>query len=131
MKSKTKRWSWVKRKTLTFVLVVQWGLARVDDMDTAHADEPRFLMRSWLQLRDLKPILKHKKRFWITIAFWAPKKAYLVDSFVELGKIAEKEHLKKMDVSRSEILILVSGFKDFAQFSKIKSQILAMLKEES
>lgn len=120
----------VKQKGADAGVVVQWGPAPVDDIDTAHADDPRFVVRSFLKIGDSSPFLKQREILG-NDSFLASEATLLVDLFTDLGATLEKEQIKVNDAGKAEILIEVAGIKDFAQFVRIKAEIQGILNEGS
>ncbi|MEO5970472.1 MAG: hypothetical protein ABIQ95_11145 [Bdellovibrionia bacterium] len=119
-----------KEKGADASVVVQWGPAPVDDIDTAHADELRFVLRSFLKVGDFSPILKEREVVG-NDSFLVSEASLLVDLFTNLGATLEKEQTKVNDAGKAEVLIEVTGIKGFAQFTRVKSQIQTILKESS
>jgi hypothetical protein len=120
----------MKPKGADATVVVQWGPAPVDDIDTAHMDDVRFVLRSFLKIGDSKSFFKEREII-ENDSFLVSEASLLVDLFTDLGATLEKEQVKVEDASKAEVLITVFGIKDFAQFTRIKSQIQVVLKEGS
>jgi hypothetical protein len=119
-----------KAKGADASVVVQWGPAPVDDIDTAHAEDLRFVLRSFLKIGDSSPILKEREVLGDD-SFLVSEASLLVDLFTNLGATLEKEQIKVNDAGKAEVLIEVTGIRGFAQFMRVKSQIQAILNESS
>lgn len=111
-------------------LVVQWGPAPVDDIDTAHSEDVRFVLRSFFQTGESSPFLKQREVLG-NDSFQVAEASLLVDLFTEVGAALEKEHSQVTLASQAEVLIEVTGIKDFAQLTRVKKQIQVILKEGS
>jgi hypothetical protein len=125
-------------------LVVQWGPAPADDVDTAHADEKHFLLQSWLQARGLAATGKLSagaQNVAVSTgsvdlmemdSFELAAGRLFSDAFVDMGAQALKAEqaigAKALaGTPDNEVDVDVSGVRDFAQYSKLKAQIQAKL----
>ena len=125
-------------------LVMQWGPAPADDVDTAHADEKHFILHSLILARGLAGTgrLAPSKQMVATATgsvdllevdpFEAAAAKLFSDAFVELGAQAAQAELALLAKGAAggaddEIDIDVSGIRDFEQLGRLKAQIQAKL----
>jgi hypothetical protein len=123
------------------VLVVRWQAAPVDDLDSAHAEEKRYLMHSliavWGAAQPGADVSRELARSQGQVelldndSFESPMSRLLTDAFSDLGAKVVKAQTQVAGGDRSEILVEVRGIRDFTHFSKIKAQLRERLKEAS
>jgi hypothetical protein len=126
-------------------LVMLWGLAPADDVDTAHADEIHYGLRTRLEARGLagtgtpaqalasaKAPISAKTEGFVTLletdSFESYAAKLLADAFVELGAASQQAEIAQASRGSSEaedkeLRLDVSGVKDFAQYSHLKAQL--------
>jgi hypothetical protein len=120
----------INKKNASGAILVQWKPAPVDDLDTAHADESRYVLRSFLQVKNVF-LQSQPKELLDSDNFEVAEARILTDLFIDLGmKFAPVESVIA-ETSGDEILLEVTGIKDFAQYTRVKAQILNLLKESS
>lgn len=128
-------------------LVMQWGPAPADDVDTVHADESHYLLRTHIEARGLagtgkavaagapaRAPITAKAEGAATLSesdsFEASAAKILADAFVELGAASQQAELAQagkgpVDAEDRELRLDVSGVRDFAQYSRLKAQVAA------
>lgn len=121
-------------KALVGSLLIYWAPAPVDDLDTAHADDKRFVLKSSLQLKGTFQI-KRDKEILDNETFEVAQARLLTDIFTDLGSKIESEQAMLAqgvaDTGREEVLIEITGIRDFAQFIRIKNILQTQLKDIS
>ena len=116
-----------KTKGLAGAMIIELVQVVSDDIDDAHADEKNYFTGFYLYLRDLekqegKLELLENDRFETRVA------RLLTDGFTNLGaKLAQPGQLSKT-TTRKEILLEVSGFRDFQHYQKIRAVLDTYLK---
>jgi hypothetical protein len=125
-------------------LVMQWAPAPVDDIDTAHADEKRFIVTSNLQVRglagtgkqpaDAQAVAKAESKAEIleVDSFETSAAKILSDAFTDIGAQAQKFELAQASKAlqtgdQAEIDLEVRGVSEFAQLAQLKAQVQAKL----
>lgn len=125
--------------------VMQWGLAPADDVDSAHADEIHYGLRTRIEARGLagtgkpaaggtqaKTPITAKAEAMVTLletdSFEQHAAKILADAFVELGAASQQAEIAKLgrgtsDSEERELRLDVSGVKDFAQYTRLKAQL--------
>lgn len=112
-------------------LVVRWAPAPVEDLDTAHADEKRYILSSVLQVKDLS-LPPKKKELLDTESFEASEARLLTDVFADLGAKMEIERIgDDGDPARGEVLIDLAGFQNYNHFIRVKTALLNLFKGSS
>lgn len=108
------------------VLVHQWNLAPNDPNDTAHADEHRYQIRSFLSLRDIS---RHPGQVEILEPenFGKSTGRLLTDFFTDLGAKVERIQATQGDPGKDEYLVEVIGIRDFSQYALVKEAVLTRL----
>jgi hypothetical protein len=122
--------AFTQQKGADATFVVQWGPAPVDDIDTAHVDDLRFVLRTFLKVGNFGSVFKQRELL-ANDSFLVAATSLLVDLFTDLGTTLEKEQLKIDSSGKAEVLIEVSGIQTFAQYMRVKSQIQVLLNEGS
>ncbi|HAR42450.1 MAG TPA: hypothetical protein DCS07_07430, partial [Bdellovibrionales bacterium] len=113
-----------KTKGLAGALVMQWGQVISDDIDDIHGEDKNYFTQSYLFLRDMekqegKLDLLENDRFETAVA------RLLTDSFSSLGaKLFQAAQMARM-TTRKEVMLEISGFKDFQHYLKIR-ELLGM-----
>lgn len=102
--------------------------APFDDVDTAHADEIRYVARAALVVKDVS---KHEGQLELFEAgsFEKNSERLLTDFFADLGTKLDKAVLAGMGAEKQEregIPLEVSGFRNFQQYSQLKEKIQAL-----
>lgn len=107
-------------------LLVESVTAPVDAIDTAHADEAHFLVKSALVIRDLG---KEEEQIDLLDNGDMEKSAakLLTDAFTGVGDKLERLQANQSDLNRGEFLVEVTGFEDYAQYIQAKDQIAHLL----
>jgi hypothetical protein len=133
-------------------LVIQWGPAPVDDIDTAHADEKRYVIHSSLRVRGISGLAVAKANTANSVpgkvegrmellendSFETSAARLLTDEFTDLGgqtarieAALGKSAGQPVEGDDSEVAIEISGVQDFAQLGRVKAQIQARLTNNS
>jgi hypothetical protein len=120
--------SLMKKRNASGALVVQWSPAPDEDPDSAHADEKRYIIRTSLQVGELS-VRNQQKELMDNDSFENTEARLLTDIFADLGAKYELEEAAQVEGGREEILIQVSGIRDFAQYSRIKNTMQTQLKD--
>jgi hypothetical protein len=118
----------VKQKNVAGALVVQWAPAPIEEIDTAHADEKKYIIHSFLRIGE-NSFRNRQKELMDTDSFEVVEARLLTDLFTDLGARIEWEQANLAENSKEEVLIEVSGIKDFAQYSRIKTKLQTQLKD--
>lgn len=127
-----------KKKGAVGTLVIQWFLAPVDDADSAHADENRYIIRAFLQVGGVTLEARHQEIL-DNDSFESSEARLLTELFTELGSkfrtdssaLAAREDpgILPAAVSGSEeISVEVSGIRDFTQYQRVKANLQDQLK---
>ena len=120
------RLSQVAQKQKTFgSLVVSWNPAPEEEIDTAHADEKRYWVEIHLSVQGA-PRISRKKEILDNESFLLTVNHLMVDVFTDLGAQLENSSFEESDTK--EILITVSGKRDYSQYSLMKTQLADALK---
>jgi hypothetical protein len=119
-------------------LVLEWRLAPTDNIDTAHADEKRYLVRLFTLAREegtggvgSGKVAREAKtesslEFLEADGFERATARLLTDSFTEFGaKWLAAASLG--DAEQPELSISVTGIRDFAHFTAVKARLQAGL----
>ena len=106
------------------VLVIQWQLAEAEDIDSAHADENHYWIQSFLSIRDLDKA-EGRLELLENDSFENSASRLLTDAWTAIGA---KLLQMTSGEPQKEILIEVSGFRDFQQYTRLKSQLTSQLK---
>lgn len=117
-----------KNKNAGAALVVQWQLAPIDDIDTAHADEEHFQITSWFTLRDLAKN-ENKLELLSTDSFLIFASRLLTDAFTELGGKVDALQVADGSSGKDEIALEINGVRDFVHFAMVKAQVQGRLKD--
>jgi hypothetical protein len=118
-----------ERTNLSAALMMCWQEIPPDDIDTAHADEKRYIVRSMLLVRDGSDglvriagqleVIEHD-------GFGAPAERLLTDAFTDAGgRLASIS--KTVASGKEEISVEVSGIRDFAHFARVKTRLNEVL----
>ncbi|MGK5083204.1 hypothetical protein WDW37_07840 [Bdellovibrionota bacterium FG-1] len=108
--------------------VLEWGKMPVDDMDSAHADENHYSLRSCLTLRSFGGPSGFRSEGKMDLLendnFEAAFSRLASDGLNELGaRTAQLErNMSRTDTfSENEVQVMISGFKNFAQWMRAKT----------
>ena len=128
-------------------LVIQWAPAPIDDIDTAHADEKRYVIHSALQVRgwpvsvkaaapgSVPGKLEGRMELLENDSFETSIARLLTDEFTDLGvqtaRIETEKNVKALDPSDIEVALEISGMRDFAELSKLKAEVQAKFPADS
>jgi hypothetical protein len=96
-----------------------------DDVDTAHADEERFIAKAQFDVRGVAHYDDQAELF-DTDSFETETEKLLTHAFTELG--AKADLVGVSAAAKDDILIEVSKIAGFPQYSKLRAQIQARLK---
>jgi hypothetical protein len=115
-----------EKRNAAGVLTVEMKPAPMDDVDSAHADEKRFINSCTL---DVRSVLHHEDQSEIydTDSFEQTTSKLLTQAFVELGTKAVASGVGL--AATQEMQIQVSGFSNFASYTQLKTQIQTRLKD--
>ncbi len=116
-----------QRLGATAAMVVQSQIAANDDIDSAHADETRYLVHSYLLLRD-SPKIEAQLEILDTDSIATASDRMLTDALVEIGG-RSNEIAATFSDDRSEVSIGVKGILDPAEFTRVKALLQAKLKD--
>jgi len=125
-----------KSKNAEGALLISWALAPQDDTDSAHADEKRYLIESSMQIHSLEALTRQKELL-DNDSFEIAETRLLTELFTDLGsKFASEQSISEASVTggtaggtKEEILVQISGVKDFNQYSRIKTLLQSQLKD--
>jgi len=115
-----------RKKGSPGALVVHWAPVPVDDIDSAHADEKHYFVHSFLNIRDLAKD-EGKMDLMDSDSFETSLVRLLTASISELGVKADRT-VREQAISKEEILIEISGFRDFAHYNRVKTVLTEQLK---
>jgi len=118
----------VKKKNATGAMIVRWSTAPVDDLDTAHADEKRYIIHTFLQLGDFS-VQNRQKELLDNDTFEGSEARLLTDIFADIGAKYELEQAIQPESGKQEVLIEITGIKDFAQYTRVKNLMTTQLKD--
>lgn len=118
----------VEEKKASGSLLLHWYKAPLDDVDTAHADELRFVVRSALVVKDVS---HHEGQLELFEAGSFEKTALqlLTDFFTDLGTKIERGAVAGTEPDRADSVgfaLEVSGFQNFQQYNQLKERILGL-----
>ena len=108
-------------------IIVTFTPAPSEEIDTAHADEPRYLIDLVMSLRGVSQI-QRKKEILGNESFIQSVTQLMTDIFTELGSVWDQRKLADLDSDSDEVLIEIEGTRDFEQYSKIKNELTEQLK---
>lgn len=110
-------------------LLVEAGPAPVDSIDAAHEEDQLFRIKSTLSIHD--PALEAKEQQQLDLLdngdFERSESKLLTDAFTDLGDQLEQRSAGQSDTQRGEVLVEVSGFGDYNQYSHARDQITQAL----
>src|SRR5690606_28097582 len=115
-----------KQKSADVALVVQWGIALADDLETSSMDDLKFTLRSFFKMKDGVSLSKQTEVLEAE-NFVKAESEILADLFIELGAILQKDQSVSNTAEDQEILIEVSGIQSFMQMTRVKNQIQSLL----
>lgn len=122
--------SLAKQKGAVGFVSVQWELVPPDDLDTAHADEKKYLIRSWVQIGEMS-LQSRQKELLDTDSFESSAARILTDIFTDIGAKIELADTNIAEAGKDEILVDIAGLKDFAQFQRVKTNLSNQLKDSA
>jgi hypothetical protein len=114
------------QKGLAGAVVAQWQVAPADDMDSAHADEVHYLVRTLISI----PGFTKQSGLLNLLAndnIEAAVSRLITDAMTELG--GKVEVAQNADNETEEMLIEVDGIRDYAHLTRARNQVLAKLKD--
>ena len=122
----TKPLELAEKRNASGALVVELKPAPMDDVDSAHADEKRFINSCAFDIRGL---LHHEDQSEIydTDSFELTSAKLLTQAFVELGTKTATSGANA--AASQELLIQLSGTQNFQTYTQLKNQIRARLKD--
>jgi len=114
-----------EKRNAAGALTIEIKPAPMDDVDSAHADEKRFINSCTL---DVRSVLHHEDQSEIydTDSFEQTTSKLLTQAFVELGTKAVSSG---PSAATQEMQIQVSGINGFSNYTQLKTQIQARLKD--
>jgi hypothetical protein len=118
----------IKAKNASGALMLQWAPAPVDDLDTVHADEKRYLIQAYFRVGD-HSIRNRQKELLENDSFEAAGVRLMTDVFTDLGTKIEWEDANILEKDKEEILVEVSGIQDFSQYSRVRATLQAQFKD--
>ncbi len=118
----------VRQKDDGGALVMQWGVAPVDP---EHPDEKHYLVRSYLLVRKDATEVRQQGELEVlpNDSLSTAAARLLTDAMSELGVKSQVFADAAQEHETPEVLVTVSGFKDFAQFNRVKSRLQESLKD--
>jgi hypothetical protein len=117
-----------KQKGTLGSVLVSWNLIPVDASDTAHADEKHYSIESFFQAGEF-PVLSRQKEILENDSFEVAETRLLTDIFTDLGTKIEFEQINLADQGKEEMIVEVSGIKDFSQYNRVKLALQTHLKD--
>jgi hypothetical protein len=96
-----------------------------DDVDSAHADEKRFLTKVQFEVRDVAGFMDQSEIF-DTDSFLTESDKLLTHAFTELGARSDIASISSQ--GQEDILIEVNKIASFAQYSKLKAELQGRIK---
>jgi len=119
-----------KQKGIPSVLMVTWQKAPVDDFDTAHADENRYQISTYLATAGI--VEKNSPLELLENDPFEPAAhRLLTDAFTDLGMKLEAAQAAAGEAGKDEMLLEVTGIRDYAHFTRVRGQLVAKLKDVS
>ncbi len=123
-------------------LVAQWGPVGIDSIDSAHADEKKYLMQAAVFAREAttagdgassvaERVRKHAGALELpeNESLESAISRLLTDAFTQLGtKSAAALAQEQGTEGRREVSVTLAGVKDFQHYSKLRAQILPLLR---
>lgn len=109
------------------VLLLSWQVAEADDLESAHADEVKYKIHSFLNMGDListEASLEVAENG----SFERAGGKLLADAFTELGASIKKTELAQSEQGRTEVVLEVFGWHGFEEYRKLRTQIQDNLK---
>jgi hypothetical protein len=116
----------VEKSKLAGSLVLTWGLAAAEDVDSVHADEKNYEIHSVLEVQGSEKS-EGKMELLDMDPFETATARLLSDAFTELGERLSQEGSADTVDGKPEVLLQVTGFRDFAQLTSWKAQLQAKL----
>lgn len=117
-----------KAKNFAGAFVLDWAPVPVDDIESAHADENHYFIHSFILIRDLAK-LDGRMELMDTDTFETSTARLLTDAFTEVGlRSASVQSDAAQTVAKEEVLLEITGVKDFAQYTKLKNLIFQKMK---
>ena len=117
------------QKNAAGLVVIQWRLAPVDSIDSAHADEKHYLVRTSIAAGATTSYsLKNEGKLELleNDSIEVGVTRLLTQAFTDIGSqmmVAQENN----DTRNGEVLISISGVGDFANYTAVKSQIQSTL----
>jgi hypothetical protein len=114
-----------RQKSDSGVLVLQWKQAPVDVEDAVHADEKHFILQSFIWADQTK--YEGQLEIGAEDSFETAAAKLLAESFTALGagKLASTTAVEEISDSDDELLLEISGLRDFNQYKKLKEKLMA------
>jgi hypothetical protein len=111
-------------------MLIEWKQAPVDSLDSAHADEKHYRIRTHFLLRADRD-LRHEGALEIMEddRFESAANRLLADSMTDFGAKALLSSLVSGDDTAPELTIDITGVKDFAHYQRVRSQVTERLKD--
>lgn len=109
------------------VLLLSWQEAQADDLESAHADEIHYLIRSFFSMGEL---ISTEASLDVSENgnFERAGGKLLADAFTELGAGIKKTELAQSELGRTEVSVEVLGWRGVEEYRKLKAQIEEALK---
>jgi hypothetical protein len=122
--------SLAKKKNAVGALIVRLAPAPAEDSDTAHADEKRYILRTYMQMGDVS-MQDRQKEVLDNDNFEQSEARLLTDIFADLGAKYELQQAIAPESGRAEVLVEITGIQDFAQYTRVKSLMAGQLRDIS
>ena len=121
--------SLVKKKGAAGALITHWGPAPVDDEDSAHVDDKRYVIQSRLWVGEFSQ--SQQKELLDNDSFQVAAQRLLTDLFTDLGTKFDAEPATPAESGDDEILVELSGIRDFSEYNRLKTIISSQFKDPS
>ncbi|MGZ3689483.1 MAG: hypothetical protein ACXVBW_14370, partial [Bdellovibrionota bacterium] len=115
------------RKNFAGAVAVQWNPAPIDDIDTAHADEKRYIIHAFLDVREISKS-GGQLELMENDGFESSTARLLTDAFTDVGTKIELA-ASQTETGKQELLVEVGGIRDYGHLSAIKTQLGNLLKD--
>lgn len=116
------------RKGWIGVTLIQTSIAPPDPLDTAHADEKDYLTKTTLLIPTFQVKQEGQLRILESESMEMAAARLLTDTFTDLGtRILASASLKPAEEQGEEFALVVSGVRDFHQFSQVKMMLQTKL----
>jgi hypothetical protein len=114
-------------KQASGVAVIELGLAPADDEDSAHAEDPQYLLKSMIDIRDVGRS-EGQLEILDTGNFVGSIGQLLTDAFTDLGAKLERTEITHSEMNRNEIWVEVSGLGGYPQYVAVRDGVRDALK---